>query len=188
MSVVVDLNRWDDQDNDEEYDRDKNGGEDAKSTNRSNVAKGVSSKSHGGGHGSHQNSSECALECISDSTMFIVCCKDHGGLAVSVAVNEDVVGCDSKDNENSQLIERCVHRDLKNARVDEVSHWERHEDHQHREGSNKKTAKVEPDVAEDEEETEGCVSYVTLNCFLKDDIVDETAPDLSLHILILRIP
>ena len=45
-------------------------------------------------------------------------------LAPGVAEDKDVIGSNTKHDENGELVERGVHRDLEDASIKEVAQWE----------------------------------------------------------------
>lgn len=87
---------------------------------------------------------------------------DLGRLTPGVAVHKDVVGCDTKHDEDNQLVERRIHGDLEDASVDEVADREGKDDEQHREACHKETLQVEPNVEYHEQHAEYCIGHVTL--------------------------
>ena len=52
-------------------------------------------------------------------------------LTPGVAVHKNVVGCDTKHDEDNQLVESRIHGDLEDACVDEVANREGKNDEQH---------------------------------------------------------
>ena len=108
-------------------------------------------------------------------------------LTPSIAKDENIVCSDSENNENCHLVQRGIHSDLEDARVDQIAHWETQQNHQHDKTGHKETLKVEPNAQENECSREGRERDVTCQDFLEEDVQDEVPKGFSLDCVIALI-
>lgn len=145
-----------------EIDRNDDCSKNAKGSDRSDVGACVCKECDGCRAGCHKDGTEGAPPAIGHTFVQIATEQtDVGGLAPSITEDENIVSSDTKHNEYCHLVQRRVHSNLKDARINQVGHWEGEQDQQHRYPSQEKTLKVEHDVAEDEQDAENCIGDVT---------------------------
>ena len=85
------------------------------------------------------------------------------------------------------MIQRCVHSDLKYARVNQIADWERHQNHEDRNHSHKKALQMVPYEAEDKDSAENCESYIPVHHFLELDIEEEATEDSCFDLRVTAI-
>ena len=73
---------------------------------------------------------------------------DRLGLLPGINKDKCVVCCDTKDDENGELVHICIVVDVENHCVDELSQWEREDDHRYTGKSQEQTVEMNPDVDE----------------------------------------
>ena len=93
-----------------------------------------------------------------------------GRLAPSIAKDKNIISRNSQHNEDRELDQRVIERNLEDAAVDKVRDGEWKDNHEYGHWRHKETLKVEPDEAKDEEQASDCIREVTLKKLFEVDI------------------
>ena len=102
-------------------------------------------------------------------------------LAPSVAKDENVVSCDSKNDENDQLIQRRKHRNFEYPNVNDLCNWKRQENDEQPTHSQVQTPEMEPDINKHEKNGKYRPFNVILHYFVEAESVKHHGVSMSMN-------